>query len=59
MNVDRTRDFFDRVCALGQETRFVIVDGATHGAIVGDALPEATTWMQDRLAGEPPPDSCA
>jgi hypothetical protein len=58
VNVQRTRDFFARVCKLGQVTDLVVVDGADHGAIVGAALPQATAWMQARLKGDPPHDSC-
>ncbi len=58
VNVQRTRDFFAQVCTLGQVTDFVVIDGADHGAIVGDALPQATAWMQARLKDDPPPDSC-
>jgi hypothetical protein len=58
VNVQRTRDFFARVCEVGQVTDLVIVDGADHGSIVPAALPQATAWMQDRLAGAPSPDSC-
>jgi hypothetical protein len=56
--LDRTRDFFARVCAVGQVTDLLVVDGADHGSIVPAALPQVTAWMQDRLAGAPAPDSC-
>jgi hypothetical protein len=56
--LQRTRDFFARVCDLGQVTELLVVDGADHGSIIPAALPQATAWMQDRLAGTPAPDSC-
>jgi hypothetical protein len=58
VNVERTRDFFDRVCALGQVTELLIIEGADHGEVVAEAAPAATAWMDDRLAGKPAPDSC-
>jgi pimeloyl-ACP methyl ester carboxylesterase len=54
----RTRDFFTRVCELGQVTELLIVPGADHGSIIPAAAPAAAEWMQARLAGEPAPDSC-
>ncbi|MGN6694126.1 MAG: alpha/beta hydrolase family protein, partial [Aquihabitans sp.] len=58
VNVQRTKDFFARVCKLGQVTELDIVDGANHGSIVPAAAPAAAEWMNDRLAGKPAPDSC-
>jgi hypothetical protein len=58
VHVDRTRDFFARVCKLHQVTELLIVEGANHGAIVGAAAQPAAEWMADRLAGKDAPDSC-
>ena len=58
VNVQRTKDFFDRVCDLGQVTELVIVEGKDHGSIIPAAAPAAAEWMNDRLAGKPAPDSC-
>ncbi|WP_426571532.1 lipase family protein [Aquihabitans sp. McL0605] len=58
VNVQRTKDFFARVCKLGQVTDLLIVPGADHGGIVPAAAPKAAAWMNDRLAGKAPPDSC-
>jgi pimeloyl-ACP methyl ester carboxylesterase len=58
VNVGRTQDFFERVCELGQVTELLVIEGEDHGSIVPAAAPAAATWMADRLAGEPPPDSC-
>ncbi|MGI8709543.1 MAG: lipase family protein [Acidimicrobiales bacterium] len=58
VNVNRTKDFFARICKLGQVTDFLVVDGADHGAIVGAAAPKAAGWMRDRLAGKAAPSSC-
>ncbi|HWJ60754.1 MAG TPA: lipase family protein [Acidimicrobiales bacterium] len=58
VHVQRTKDFFARVCKLGQVTELDIVDGQDHDGIVGAAAPAAAEWMNARLAGEPAPDSC-
>jgi hypothetical protein len=56
--VERTQDFFERVCALGQITELVVIEGEDHGSIVPAAAPAAARWMADRLAGDPAPDTC-
>lgn len=58
VDVQRTKDFFARVCDLGQVTELDIVDGADHGSIVPAAAPAAAAWMNARLEGSPAPDSC-
>jgi alpha-beta hydrolase superfamily lysophospholipase len=58
VDVRRTKDFFARVCKLGQVTQLDIVDGEDHDGIVGAAAPAAAAWMRDRLAGDPAPDDC-
>ncbi|WP_421120954.1 lipase family protein [Aquihabitans daechungensis] len=58
VHVQRTKDFFERVCALGQVTELLIAEGEDHGTIVPEAAPEAAEWMNDRLAGKDAPDSC-
>ena len=58
VNVNRTKDFFARICKLGQVTDFLVVPGVDHAGIVGAAAPQAATWMNDRLAGRPAPNSC-
>lgn len=58
VNVQRTEDFFDRVCELGQVTELLVIEGEDHGSIVPAAAPAAAEWMNDRLAGTPAPDSC-
>ncbi len=57
--IDRVRDLFDRLCATGQVTELLIVEGATHGSIVPETAERTEGWLEDRLAGEPPTDSCA
>lgn len=58
VNVQRTKDFFTRVCKLGQVTELLVIDGKDHGTIVPAAAPAAAEWMNDRLAGKTAPDSC-
>jgi len=58
VNIERTKDFFARVCKGGQVTDLQIVKGDDHEAIVGDAAPAAATWMNDLLAGKASPNSC-
>jgi acetyl esterase/lipase len=56
--IDRVRSLFSRLCAAGQVTEFVVVDGANHGDIVPRTSAQAESWLAARLAGEPPTDSC-
>ncbi len=58
VDVERTRDFFERVCQLGQVTELLVIEGEDHSSIVAAAAPAATEWMNDRLAGVAAPDSC-
>jgi hypothetical protein len=57
--IDRVRDLYARLCAVGQVTELLIVEGATHDGIVPDTAPETSAWLQARLDGEDPTDSCA
>lgn len=58
VNVQRTIDFFERVCELGQSTRLLVLRGTDHGSIVLAAAPTIARWLNDRLAGRPAVDSC-
>ena len=57
--IDRVRDFYARLCSVGQVTELLIVDGADHGSIVPETAAETGAWLQARLDGEEPTDSCA
>jgi glucose/arabinose dehydrogenase/pimeloyl-ACP methyl ester carboxylesterase len=48
-----------RLCASGTETKLSLYRNAGHGLITRAGLPEALTWMQDRLDGLPAPTSCS
>jgi pimeloyl-ACP methyl ester carboxylesterase len=56
--VDRVRDLFDRLCGNGQVTQLQIVDGADHGSIVPETATQVTDFLEARLAGDDPVDSC-
>lgn len=57
--IDRVRDLYAQLCAVGQETEVLIVDGATHDSIVPDTADRTGEWLQARLDGDEPTDSCA
>lgn len=54
----RVDDLFERLCETGQVTEYLVVEGATHGDIGIHAADEITAWIQDRLDGAEPVDSC-
>jgi hypothetical protein len=56
--IDRVLDLFDRLCANGQVTELVVVEGANHGSIVPQTSEQVTAFLEDRLAGSEPVDSC-
>ncbi|HEY8543784.1 MAG TPA: lipase family protein [Acidimicrobiales bacterium] len=57
--IDRVRDLYARLCEIGQVTELVEVEGADHGDVIPRTSDTATTWLAERLAGEPPTDTCA
>jgi pimeloyl-ACP methyl ester carboxylesterase len=57
--IDRVRDFYAQLCSVGQVTELLIVDGADHGSIIPETAAETGAWLQARLDGEEPTDSCA
>ncbi len=56
--IERVRDLYQRLCATGQVTELLVVDGADHSAIVPDTANRTAAWLNARLAGEAPTDSC-
>jgi hypothetical protein len=54
------RTLFGRLCAAGQVTELVVVDGADHGSIIPRTEAQVTEWLTARVAedGAPPTDSC-
>lgn len=57
--IDRVRDLFDRLCAAGQVTELLIVDGADHGSIISQTAQRTSEWLEARLADQPPTDACS
>jgi len=57
--IDRVRDLFARMCDAGQVTELHVVEGADHGSIIPATGDLVTRWIEARLAGEAPTDSCA
>jgi hypothetical protein len=56
--IERARDLFDRLCAAGQVTELTVVEGADHGSILPATAEAVTEFIEARLAGEEPTDSC-
>ena len=56
--IDRVRDLYDRMCEAGQVTELTIVEGADHGSILGATADAVTAFIEARLAGDEPTDSC-
>jgi pimeloyl-ACP methyl ester carboxylesterase len=56
--IDRVRDLYDRMCAAGQVTELTVVDGADHGSILPATADAVTAFIEARLAGDEPTDSC-
>jgi alpha-beta hydrolase superfamily lysophospholipase len=54
----RVQALFDQLCAAGQATELVAIDGADHN--VTPAMSDRVrAWFADRLAGVDPTDSCS
>lgn len=56
--IERARDLFDRLCGAGQVTEFHVIAGADHNGVVTATAPLVTRWIEDRLAGVAPVDTC-
>lgn len=56
--IDRVRDLYDRMCGAGQVTELTIVDGADHSSILAATADAVTAFIDARLAGDEPTDSC-
>jgi pimeloyl-ACP methyl ester carboxylesterase len=53
-----TDQFVRQLCRQGARVDFVRYKGATHFDIARKAAEEAMTWIADRFAGKPAPDTC-
>ncbi|HPU39371.1 MAG TPA: lipase family protein [Microthrixaceae bacterium] len=56
--IERVHDLYQRLCATGQVTELLIIDGADHQAIIPDTATRTAAWLNARLAGEAPTNSC-
>lgn len=56
--IDRVLDLHDRLCETGQVNELLVVDGADHDSVIAETADETARWLQDRLDGEEPVDSC-
>lgn len=54
----RVRDLYASFCEAGQVTQFRIFDGADHGSILTESAPDVKAFLEARLAGDKPVDSC-
>jgi hypothetical protein len=59
VHVQRVRDLFAKLCAAGQVTEYLELEGATHDNEYFRAAAQIDAWLTDRLAGGAPTDSCA
>lgn len=49
----------DRMCGTGQVVERRVYEGQSHAGVIEPSLPDMLQWMDDRVAGEPAPTSCA
>ena len=47
-----------RRCETGQVTELLIVEGATHDNITAETVTQTSAWLNARLVGDPPTNSC-
>lgn len=56
---ERVLALYERLCGSGQVTELIVLEGAHHGNEIELARDRIEQWFADRLAGEPPTDTCA
>jgi pimeloyl-ACP methyl ester carboxylesterase len=56
--VDRVRELYSKLCDTGQVTEYLELEGADHGTEYAMGNDRIEAWMAERVAGEPPEDSC-
>lgn len=56
--IDRVRDLYARMCEAGQVTELTVVEGADHGSIIPATADAVTAFIEARLAGDEPTDTC-
>lgn len=55
----RTKALYERLCEIGQVVEMIDLPTADHATEPALAGADITQWLQDRLAGQPAPNSCA
>ncbi len=55
----RTEKLLSDECALHQPVQRISIPGGTHDTALSLAASQVSTWLNDRMAGSPPPTSCA
>ena len=58
---DVQKAFVDRLCTAGQQVDYRTYEGKDHVGVVNldsPLIPELFEWTADRLAGEPPKNTC-
>ena len=48
----------ERMCGIGQVVERRTYPGQSHSGVIGPSFDDMVAWIDDRLAGEPPPTSC-
>lgn len=56
--IERALDLYARLCAAGQVTQVLIIDGADHSSIIPLTADRTAGWLDARVAGEPTTSSC-
>lgn len=56
--IERSRDLFARLCTTGQVTEYTEYEGATHDDIGVHSAAQVTGFLQSRLAGDTPTNTC-
>ncbi len=56
---ERVMDLYERLCANGQVTELIVLEGADHDNEIPLAMDRIEAFYADRLAGSDPIDSCS
>jgi pimeloyl-ACP methyl ester carboxylesterase len=53
-----SRLLLDRMCGVGQVVQRLTYPGQSHAGVIGPSMPDMLEWIDERLAGQEPPDDC-
>jgi hypothetical protein len=56
--IQRVRDLFARMCGADQVTQYQELPGVDHNGVYAAWAAPINAWLADRVAGQPPTDSC-